>query len=88
MESPEQIIEMLDILDAKVKYIYLTHCHGDHIRGLKQVKEAKGGKILIRQIRRTHIIKALVYVHIEWNHQRIEADSRVDDGVTYYMLEI
>ena len=27
----DKIIEMLDILNAKVKYIYLTHCHGDHI---------------------------------------------------------
>ena len=27
----EKILELLDILGAKVKYIYLTHCHGDHI---------------------------------------------------------
>ena len=26
-----KISEMLDVLEAKVKYILLTHCHGDHI---------------------------------------------------------
>ena len=31
----DKIIEMLDILQAKLKYIYLTHCHGDHIGGVK-----------------------------------------------------
>ena len=30
-----KIIELLDILGAKLKYIYLTHCHGDHIAGVK-----------------------------------------------------
>ena len=27
----EKIIEMIKILNVKVKYIYLTHCHADHI---------------------------------------------------------
>ena len=27
----DKIIEMLDVLEANLKYIYLTHCHGDHI---------------------------------------------------------
>ena len=27
----DKIIEMLDILNANLKYIYLTHCHADHI---------------------------------------------------------
>lgn len=27
----EKVIEMLDILNAKLKYIYLTHCHADHM---------------------------------------------------------
>lgn len=34
----EKIIEMLDILQAKLKYIYLTHCHGDHIGALIELK--------------------------------------------------
>ena len=43
--EPEKIIEMLNILEANLKYIYLTHCHGDHIGALKELKEAKGGTI-------------------------------------------
>ena len=39
-----KIIEMLDILQAKLKYIYITHCHGDHIGALVELKNAKGGK--------------------------------------------
>ena len=27
----DKIIDMLNILQAKVKYIYLTHCNCDHI---------------------------------------------------------
>ena len=30
--EPEKIVEMLDTLGIEeVKYIYLTHCHGDHL---------------------------------------------------------
>ena len=45
--EPEKIIEMLDILDAKLKYIFLTHCHADHIGAVDALRDAKGGKILI-----------------------------------------
>ena len=31
----KKIVEMLNILEANLKYIYLTHCHGDHIGALK-----------------------------------------------------
>ncbi len=34
-----KITEMLDAIKAKVKYIYLTHCHGDHIGGVNELKE-------------------------------------------------
>ena len=42
--EPEKIIELLDILDAKLKYIYLTHCHGDHIGAVERLKKEKGRK--------------------------------------------
>ena len=45
----DKILEMLDILEANVKYIYLTHCHGDHIGAVSEVKSKKGGKILIHR---------------------------------------
>ena len=37
----DKIIQMLDILEAKLKYIYLTHCHGDHIGGVCELKKKK-----------------------------------------------
>lgn len=43
----DEILEMLDTIEAKLKYIYLTHCHGDHIGAVTKIKEGKGGKILI-----------------------------------------
>lgn len=39
--EPDKIIEMLDIIEAKVKYIYLTHCHSDHIGAVATVKEKR-----------------------------------------------
>lgn len=46
----EKIIEMLDILKANLKYIYLTHCHGDHTGGAKKLHDEKNGKILIHRL--------------------------------------
>ncbi len=37
----DKIIEMIDILNGKLKYIYLTHCHGDHICGVNELKRKK-----------------------------------------------
>ena len=76
------IIEMLDILNAKLKYIYLTHCHGDHIGALKELKEKKGGKILIHRFEAEGLYNKNIslsdYIGIE--DVNLEADSRVDDG--------
>lgn len=45
--SIEKIIEMLRILNAKLKYIYLTHSHMDHIEKAEELKDIYGGEILI-----------------------------------------
>ena len=42
----EKIVEMLNILQSKLKYIYITHCHGDHIGGVKELKQKCGGQIV------------------------------------------
>lgn len=80
--EPEKIIEMVNILEANVKYIYLTHCHGDHIGALKEVKDAVGGKILIHRYDVEGLynkdISLTDYIGIHDIH--LEADSRVDDG--------
>ena len=45
----QKITDLLDILNAKLKYIYLTHCHGDHIGGVDELKKLKGGKVVIHK---------------------------------------
>lgn len=86
----EKILELLDILDSKVKYIYLTHCHGDHIGAVEELKQNKGGKILIHaedyeglknpEINLTGIMANTLV--------SIEADSRVNDGDILHIGEM
>ena len=77
----QKIIELVDILGGQVKYIYLTHCHGDHIGAVKELKEQKGGKILIHTddyegLKNPDINLTGVFSE---NKISIEADARVND---------
>ncbi len=45
----EKIDNMLTILNVKLKYIYLTHCHADHIGAVNKVHKKYGGTILIQR---------------------------------------
>lgn len=78
----DKIIEMLDILQAKLKYIYLTHCHGDHIGGVKELKERYGGQVIIERKDAENLINPNVSLtsYIGFTNLTIEADARVDDG--------
>ena len=77
----DTIIQMLNILNANLKYIYLTHCHGDHIAGVKQLKESKGGKILIHREDAEGLYNKDINLreHIGLTREYLEADSRLDD---------
>lgn len=78
--EPETIIEMLDILGAKLKYIYLTHCHGDHIGGVVELKNRCGGKILIHRIESENLNNPDVNLtyYIGMPEIELEPDSRID----------
>lgn len=80
--EPEKIIEMINILSAKIKYIYLTHCHGDHISGVKKLHDTLGGKILIHRIEAENLYNPEVNLSEIMGIGTIvlEADSRIDDG--------
>ena len=77
----DKIIEMLEILDARLKYIYLTHCHGDHIGGVKYLKNKMGGKVLIHRIDAEGLSDKNITLtdYIGMEDIELEADSRVDD---------
>ena len=76
-----KILEMLKILEAKLKYIYLTHCHADHIGAAAQLHNKLGGKILIHRngadnLEDDNIVLAS---YIGADKILLEADSRIDD---------
>lgn len=50
--NAEYIIDNLNKIDANLKTIYLTHCHGDHIAALEGVYDkykGNGAKIIIHE---------------------------------------
>ena len=79
----DKIIEMINILGGKLKYIFLTHCHGDHILGVAELKEKMGGTVLIhkdeseglnnQKINCTQFMDGVQEI-------TLEADSRLNDG--------
>lgn len=76
-----KIEEMINILGGKLKYIYLTHCHGDHILGVTELKNKCGGKILIHRLDAEGLNNANINLtpYIKEEEIELEADSRVDD---------
>ena len=79
--EPSRIAEVLDILEANLKYIFITHCHADHIGGIAELKRLKGGKILISRPDSEGLyneeINLAYYINME--KPELEADSRIDD---------
>lgn len=76
----DKIEEMINILGGKLKYIYLTHCHGDHIMGVTELKNRCGGKILIHREDSEGLNDAKINLtpYIIEKVIELEADSRID----------
>lgn len=78
----DKIVEMLDILQAKLKYIYLTHCHGDHIGGVNELKQRYGGQIVAHRLVAENLLNTdtNLTLYIGKEGLTIETDARVDDN--------
>ena len=88
--EPEKISEVLDILGANLKYIFITHCHADHIGGITKLKELNGGKILVSRDDAEGLFNEelnLAYI-INMEKPELEADSRVDDDDLIHIGDI
>lgn len=78
----DKIVEMLNTIHAKVKYILLTHCHGDHIAGVNELKQRVGGKILIHRLDEEGLRDPNVNLaeYVGLGRVIVQADARLDDG--------
>ena len=78
----DKIIEIINILQGKLKYIYITHCHGDHILGVTELQQKMGGKILIHRDDEDGLNNKDINLTgiVGTKEIELEADSRVDDG--------
>ena len=86
----EKIISMLNILKAKLKYIYLTHCHADHIGAANQLQQKMGGRILIHRNGYTNLEddSIVLATYIGADKIVLEPDSRVDDNDLLHIGQI
>lgn len=78
----DKIEEMLKTLEAKLKYIVLTHCHGDHIGAVNQLRQDMGGIVLIHLLEEEGLnnpdINMTEYIGIKNDY--IKVDSRLNDN--------
>ena len=80
VEKIEYMIK--EILKGNLKYIYLTHCHCDHIGAVEKVKQEKGGKILIHRFDAEGLYDPSISLtdQVGLNVPELEIASRVDDN--------
>lgn len=78
----DKIIEVLELLEADLKYIVLTHCHADHIGAVKVLKEKKGGIILISRDDYDGLYDKSINLDkfVNMDIPELQADSRLDDN--------
>ena len=80
--EPEKIISMIEAIDADVKYIYLTHCHGDHVGAVNEIKNKYDASVLIHRDDQEGLksdgIALATYIGMDF--EPIEDSCRVDEN--------
>ena len=78
----EKIEEMLKVINANVKYILLTHCHGDHMGAAEELRRNTGAKILIHRYDQEGLRNPIINLstHIGIGDISLQEDARLDDG--------
>lgn len=78
----EKIIEMLNSLEIKIKYIILTHCHIDHIGALQELKDFTKATILVSRKGAEEINNPDMNLssYFESTLPYVNVDARIDDG--------
>ncbi len=86
----EKIIEMLNILEAKLKYIYLTHCHGDHTGAVVELQNKYEVKVLIGRQESQNLKNPEITLnyYIGVPDIKLEEDSRIDDKDLIHLGEL
>ena len=86
----DKICEMLEVLQAKLKYIYLTHCHGDHTGAVVELQNRYGAKVLIERKESENLRNPEVTLNyfIGIPDIRLEEDSRIDDNDAIHLGEL
>lgn len=84
------LTDVLDAMGVNIKYILLTHCHGDHINGAIKIKEQYGGKILIHRADSEGLRdeKINLSTHIGLPAINMQEDARLDDGDLIHVGEL
>lgn len=87
----EKIQEYVETLKIQLKYLILTHCHADHIGGLKEIKKKYPQlKILIHEKDASGLTKDEINLShlLEVDSNFIEADLTLKDGDIIELGEI
>lgn len=82
-DNVEEISEYLESRSLKLKYIILTHCHADHMTGLRELKQRYAkAKVVIHEDDAPGLEKSEVnlscYMEVEPNF--VTADRTLQDG--------
>ena len=86
----DKVEEMVKTIEGHLKYIVLTHCHGDHTSATEQLKNNMGGKILIYITEEEGLndVNVNMTEYMGFRNTNIQVDSRLNDGDLIHLGEL